>query len=236
MLIKLNNNIWYADQKQSYHGIEVGTRMTVIKLIDGSVILISPISITPLLADSIRGVGVVSHIIAPNIYHHLYLEAAARYYPSAMILVAPGLEKKYSDINAQVLSKSLAIPFDNSIEYTELLGYAVQELSGPVVLNEIVFFHKPSRTLIITDGAYHIGKSSPFWSRLLAKISGLYYILSPTSLEKRASKNKKILRESVTKILKWPFDAVIMAHGEVISTQGKAKFQKGFEWLLILRP
>ena len=236
MLIKLNNNIWYADQKQSYHGIEVGTRMTVIKLIDGSVILISPISITPLLADSIRDVGVVSHIIAPNIYHHLYLEAAARYYPAAMILVAPGLEEKYSDINAQVLSKSLAIPFDNSIEYTELLGYAVQELSDPVVLNEIVFFHKPSRTLIITDGAYHIEESSPFWSRLLAKISGLYYILSPTSLEKRASKNKKILRESVTKILEWPFDAVIMAHGEVISTEGKAKFQKGFEWLLILRP
>jgi hypothetical protein len=231
VLTKLNNNIWYVNQKQSYHGMEVGTRMTIIKLSDNSVVLISPVEINEELATKIQKIGVVSIIIAPNLYHHLYLSGAAKRYQSATIFAARGLKNKYPDLQIRELGEFPPDSFTQNIQYTELSGYAVQEIFHPVVLNEIVFFHLPSKTLILTDGAYHIGRSSPFISRLVAKLSGLYYFLGPTAMEKRASKDRVSLRESVNRILNWPFEAVIMAHGEVIESGGKTKFQKGFEWL-----
>ena len=213
--------------------MEVGTRMTVIKLSDNSVVLISPIEINEELAEKIQEIGVVSIIIAPNLYHHLYLLGAVELYHSATIFGAGGIKNKYPSLQIQELGEFPPASFTQNIQYTELSGYAVQEIFHPVVLNEIVFFHVPSSTLILTDGAYHIGRSSPFLSRLLAKLFGLYYSLSPTALEKRASKDKGSLRESVERILDWPFEAVIMAHGEVIESGGKSKFKKGFEWLYI---
>ena len=111
-------------------------------------------------------------------------------------------------------------------------GFAVLEMSGNVELNEVVFYHKESKTLVVTDAAYHIASSSTFVSRLLAKIAGTYEVLSPSKLEKIATKRRLDAQESLLTILSWDFDAVVMAHGEVIETGGKEKLTEGSQWLL----
>lgn len=45
MLREIDKNLWVSEQKFQFLGLEVGTRMTVIRLSNGELIAISPIDI-----------------------------------------------------------------------------------------------------------------------------------------------------------------------------------------------
>jgi hypothetical protein len=229
---KLNSNIFTVDQKQKYHGLEVGTRMTVVKIKKRKLMLISPISIDAKLAIELSTQGDVAYIIAPNLYHHLYLRKCCEHYPNAKVYVAKGLAENYKDINCITLSSTPPKGWRKYLDQTEFEGYAVQELSGHVELNEVVFFHRETNTLILTDAAYHIAASSPLLSKLLAKAVGLYGVLGSTALEKFALKRRYDAQKALLKILEWPFDSVVIAHGEIIKSDGRKKLIDGYQWLL----
>ena len=72
MLRQLDNNLWVAEQPLKFMGLPVGTRMTVIRLADNSLLLISPIEITPKIKQQLISLGTVKYLIAPNLFHHLY--------------------------------------------------------------------------------------------------------------------------------------------------------------------
>ena len=229
---KLNSNIWTVDRKQKYHGLEVGTRMTVIRLNNRKLMLISPVEIDDKLASELSKLGEVTYIIAPNLYHHLYLRTCYQRYPNAKVYVAKGLVEIYTDINCILLSSTPPKDWADYLDQTAFEEYAVQELSGHVELNEVVFFHKETKTLVLTDTAYHIASSSPLLNKLIAKSVGLYEVLGPTALEKFATKRKQDALNSLIKVLEWPFDAVVMAHGEIIKSNGREKLIHGYQWLL----
>jgi hypothetical protein len=44
-------------------------------------------------------------------------------------------------------------------------------------------------------------------------------------------RDRKAARESVAKILEWDFDRVIVTHGDVLESSGKAKFAAAFAYL-----
>ncbi|MEL6929182.1 MAG: DUF4336 domain-containing protein, partial [Cyanobacteria bacterium J06600_6] len=103
MLRQVDANIWVAEQPLKFLGLEVGTRMTVIKLDDDSLVLISPIAIDPKLKQHLDTLGQVKYIIAPNLFHYLYLEPAQNLYPQAKILAPPGLAAKRPNINTDLI-------------------------------------------------------------------------------------------------------------------------------------
>ncbi len=208
--------------------------MTVVKLINRQLMLISPVSIDDKLAAELSNQGDVAYIIAPNLYHHLYLTKCCERYSNAKVYVAKGLAENYKDLKCTTLSSSPPKEWREYLDQTEFEGYAVQELTGPVELNEIVFFHKASRTLILTDTAYHIAASSPLVSKLMAKTVGLYKVLGPTALEKLAIKRQYDTRQALLRILEWPFESVVMAHGEIIKSKGREKLIDGYQWLLVI--
>jgi hypothetical protein len=233
VLKKISKDIWVVEQSQKYNKLEVGTRMTVIRLKDDHLMLISPINLSQALISAIGKLGVVSFIIAPNLMHHLYLNACAKLFPSALVYVASGLEEKYKDLaNLNILAKTAPKEWVDCVEQQYFHGFAVMEFNGPRLINEVVFLHKSSQTLILTDTAYNIGSTSPFLTKAVTMLLGSYNKLGPTLAEKLASKDKALLLSSYRKIIKWPFEKVIMAHGEIVENNGKAKFIKGYNWLL----
>jgi hypothetical protein len=231
MLEQLHKNIWVANQKQKYHGLEIGTRMTVIRFNCDQLILISPITINPALRKELSALGEVKYIFAPNIYHHFYLEACSKTYSKAKVYVAEGLGAKYANLKCSLLTENVPQELAEYIEQISFCSYAVQELSGPVVLNEMVFFHRESRALILTDAAYHF-KPKGLLSKLCTKLFGLYGVLGPSILEKRAIKEPQKTKEAIVRVLEWPFEIVIMAHGEIVKNKAKEKLKSGYEWLL----
>ena len=119
------------------------------------------------------------------------------------------------------------------IEYLLFEGFqAVVDFRGPLKVNEFIFFHKESRSLILTDTAFNFDENFPLRTRLASQAIGSYKKLRPSFLEKIATQEKERVKNSVQKILNWDFKRVIMAHGSIVENDAKRKFKEGYEWFL----
>lgn len=227
----LGPSIWTVDHPQRYHGLEVGSRMTVIRLQTSSLMLISPIPIDEALAAALAALGPVGHLIAPNDYHHGSLQAAASRYRQATVHVSAGLITRHADLSPSLLAEVPAAEWADEVRQTRFDGLAVREFSHKVPLNEVVFCHQPSRTLILTDAAHHVTAEASWGFRCIAGLSGSYGKLAPSVFERLAITERARLRAALERVLSWDFDQVIMAHGRLIRQGGKQKLAAGYRWL-----
>jgi hypothetical protein len=222
---QLDDDLWIADQPLGIAGIELGARMTVLRLPDQRLLLHSPIRPTAELLEEVRALGKVGALVAPNRFHHLFAGAWLGACPGASLFVAPGLETKRPDLPvAGLLSDTPEPMWKGAIEQVVLRGIPLT--------NEVVFFHAASRTLIATDLAFHIGPDRPALTRLAFRLSGAYGQLAPTLLERLLVRDRTAFRASMQRILDWPFDRVIVAHGTVLETGGRRELARGYAWLL----
>ena len=222
---QLDDDLWTADQPLSIAGIELGARMTVMRLPGKQLLLHSPIRPTTELLEEVRALGTVGALLAPNRFHHLFAGAWLGACPGASLFVAPGLETKRPDLPiAGVLSDTPEPLWKGAVEQVVLRGIPMT--------NEVVFFHAASRTLLATDLAFHIGPDRPALTRMAFRASGAYGRLAPTLLERLLVRDRAAFRASLQRILDWPFDRVIVAHGTVLETGGRRELARGYSWLL----
>jgi hypothetical protein len=71
MLRQLAQDLWVAEQPLKYFGLEVGTRMTVVRLQGNQLMVISPITPQDTIIEQLNQLGTVRYLVAPNLYHHL---------------------------------------------------------------------------------------------------------------------------------------------------------------------
>ena len=232
MLRKIANNLWVAEQPLRYFGLSVGTRMTVIRLANRELVVISPIEVSNAIADQLRELGTVKHVVAPNLYHYSFVTSFKTLYANATIWAVPGLKVKQPSLPIDRTIERDTPGLWTGLEHVFFDGFRTLSLNGFDALNECVFFHVESRTLILTDIAVHFDESFPAPTQLATRVLGGYKKLSPTLLERVATTDKENIRKSVKKILEWDFERVIMAHGSVVEQEGKEKFRQGYQRFL----
>ena len=93
-------NLWVVDRpfKLPYVRVEVGTRMTCIRLTGGRLLLHSPVKLDAALRQSLEALGEIKAIVAPNRLHHRFLAEYITSYPQARVYTAPSLRKKRADL------------------------------------------------------------------------------------------------------------------------------------------
>lgn len=155
MLKEIDRNLWVVEQPFKYFGLELGTRMTLLRLNDGNPVAISPIKIDPKTVRQIALLGEVKYMIAPNLYHHLFIQDFRSIYPNAKLWATSGLADKRPDlaIDLPIIDKQHNL-FDE-IDYLLFEGFQTLFLNGYTLLNEYVFCHRASGTLILTDTAFY---------------------------------------------------------------------------------
>lgn len=230
-LIPIADNLWTVTQPFSYLGLEIGTRMVIVRLSGGELILISPIQLQASDCPTLNNLGTVRHLIAPNQFHHLYLGSAQALYPDATAWGVEGLAEKRPDLRLDSLLNQ-AGSFGGELEYLPFQGFGALLPRGICLAHETVFWHRSSRSLILTDSSFHFDETYPWVTQLAARVLGSYKVLKPSYFEKWGSRDKAQVKASVQKVLAWEFDRVIAAHGSIVETDGKAQVKAGFEWLL----
>ena len=219
-------NLWVIDRpfKLPYVRVEIGTRMTCIRLANGGLFLHSPVKLDPVLLNSIDALGEVRAIVASNKLHHRFLAEYITSYPRAGVYAAPGLSQKRLDL-----------PFNGELgdePQTEWRGQIEQHLfRGAPPLNEVVFFHPATRTLILTDLAFNMSKEASKGSRLFYWLWDVGHFGPHRFVRLRGIRDRRAARESIEKILSWNFDRVIVSHGEVLETDGYNQFAAAFAFL-----
>lgn len=222
---QIHSDLWIADAPLRFLGLSVGARMTVVRLPGPKLLLHSPIAATPDLVPEVAALGPVAYLVAPNRFHHLFIGEWQRACPEASAYVAPGLEAKRPDLDVAGVLTDEPQP-----EWAETVDQVL--MGGFPFANEVVFFHRPSATLIATDLAFNIGPGSPPLTRLVLRLGGGYGRLAPTFLERLMVRDRAAFRRSLERILEWPFDRVVVAHGEVLETGGREALASGYRWLL----
>ncbi|NEP62851.1 MAG: DUF4336 domain-containing protein [Symploca sp. SIO2G7] len=228
MLREIDQDIWVAEQPLRYFGLSVGSRMTVIRLSNDELVVISPIQASDSLIQKLSELGHVRHIIAPNLYHYLFAAEFKQRYSVAKFWAASGLDSKQPELAIDQIIEGDTRNLWPGLDCLPFSGFRTLSLSGFESLNEYVFFHRSSRTLILTDAAFNFDEEFPMATRLVTQVIGGYKSLSPSLLEKIATTDKAAVRQSVKQILTWNFERVIMAHGSIVAQGGKEKFKQGY--------
>ena len=103
----------------------------------------SPTPVDDALAAEIAALGPVGYIVAPNCFHHLHVRTFLARFPGAKVYGAPGLARKRPDLPlAGTLDDGAAMPWSGVIDQITL--------AGAPKLNEVVFLHRASRSLLVT--------------------------------------------------------------------------------------
>jgi hypothetical protein len=212
-------SIWTKDYPIRYAGTRFNARMTVVRLSDERLWIHSPCEIDDATRDAIAKLGDVAFIVAPGTYHYFFVESCQRAFPEALTFFCPGLERKRS-----------------GLRYDRILGpHPEPEWQGefdqvPVLdarfLQEVVFFHKATRTLIVVDLIENIGNGTPgtnwvlrFWWKVVLR---MWNRPLPAPEYQLGWRNKKAVGRSLARVLEWDFTQVILSHGDPITTDAKA--------------
>lgn len=224
-LVTVADGLWCATQPLRFLGIDVGARMTVVRLPSGGLLLHSPIEPLPSLSAAVEALGPVEHVVAPNRFHHLFVGLWGDAGPNVQAHVAPGLLDKRPDLDGAHELGETADP-----TWAGVLDTCV--VNGIPMANEVAFLHAPSRTLVTCDLAFNIGAAAPTATRFFFKAQGKYGKLETTFLEKLLTRDKAAARASIERILSWDFDRVVVSHGDILESGGHEAFRHAWSWLL----
>lgn len=225
VLRQLGKDLWVAERPQRFWGLEVGARMTVMRLADGSLLLHSAFALDEPLRRELDALGPVRFVVAPNRFHHLHAGEVAQVYPESRLWVAPTLLDKRPDLRPVAVLDDVA-PDEWKKDVSQLF------FRGRPMENEVVFFHHASRTLVMCDLAMNFGPSAPVVTRAVMTVMGGYGHFRPTRLDPWLIKDRPAARRCMEQILDWDFDRIVIAHGDVLETGGRETLRDGYRWLL----
>lgn len=209
-------------------GFQFPTRMAVIQLPgEGGLWVWSPVALTEDVRRAVDAFGPVRHLVAPNNLHHMFLAEWAAGYPNARVHAAPGLTQQ---VAATAIHSTLGDEPDPA--WAGVLDQVI--VRGNRITTEVVFFHRPSAAILVTDLVQQIPRG---WYRgWRAVVARLDLMTAPTPSVPRkfrmATTDKRAAREDVRRILEWPADRLVMAHGTPLPSGGKKALRQAFEWLL----
>jgi hypothetical protein len=171
----VKDTIWTFEQVQGIFYVIVPIRMTVVRLDSGGLLVYAPVAPTRECVRLVRELeakyGEVKYIILPTVSgleHKVFVGPFARRFRNAQVFVAPsqwsfpvnlplswlGLPGK----RTQFLPKNSAdVPFLDEFDY-EILG-PIRLGLGP--FEEVAFFHRRSRTLLVADSVISIPENPP---------------------------------------------------------------------------
>jgi hypothetical protein len=221
------DEIWFANGPAVMSaGFRYPTRMAVIRLDGGGLFAWSPIALSPELRAGVDALGEVHFLVTPTKMHHLSLTTWRNAYPRAVLYAAPGSRQR-----------RLEIGFDEDLGDAPAAGWAGQIdqviMRENAIAEEVVFFHKKSGTVMFADLLQNFPHG---WfgglQALIARADGMIGVEARTPNKFRlAFTNRQAAHAAVERILAWPAQRVLMAHGTPVTADGQAFLRRAFAWL-----
>ena len=194
--------------------MDLFSRMTIIKLSNGDLFIHSPCKITDPLKQEIDKIGRVKFIVAPGNFHHLYVADFQQSYPDAETFICPGLERKRPDIKFEWILGN--VPDRRWVDDIDQVL-----VRGTRFIWETAFFHKPSKTLILTDLLENIGDDYQHHASLLLRfwwkmVFRMWNKPKPAPEYQMGWGDKKLVKKCLDRILTWQAERIIIAHGQLV--------------------
>lgn len=207
------------------------TRMVVVRLPSGELFLHSPTEIDDGLRAALDRLGTVRHLVSPNRIHYAHIASWKRAYPDAIAWASPG-------VRARAASQRMEVQFDRDLgdapapEWADVLDQLV--FRGSKALEEVVFFHRPSRTLLLADliENFELDRLSG-GMRWMARLGGVVDPdgKAPFDLRLTFLGRKKAARAALARMVAWKPERITLAHGRWYPSDGERELARAFRWV-----
>jgi hypothetical protein len=227
MLEEFGPSLYVADGPTvSFLGFPYPTRMAVARLADGSAWVWSPIALTPELARAADAIGPVRHIVSPNKIHHLFLKEWTERWPDARLHAPPGLAARKPELHFHAELGDEADPAW-AAEIDQII------FRGSFALEEVAFFHRPSRTAIFCDLVQRLDPAQlKGWKGMLMRLNGLVGENGSTPREWRASfLRRRAARAARAQVLAWEPERLVVAHGACAQENATQILSRALAWV-----
>jgi len=228
------DDIWIVDGpviRFRAFGIRIpfATRATIIRLEGDRLFVHSPTPLVPGLKAEIDRTGVPRWIVGPNRLHYWWIPDWRSAYPEAEVYLAPRISEQAGgriDFDCRTLDQPLGYPWEGPIKTLSVPG---------TYMTEVVFFHVPSRTLVLTDLIENFEREKlGIVMRLMTRFGGVRDPDGGTPSDLRASflKQRPQVRSAVETMIAWDPQRIILAHGRWYAHGGTAELRRAFRWIL----
>jgi hypothetical protein len=166
-LTQIADDVWLAERPfyprlPGLQGTDVACKAAIVRLPDGKLWVHAPVGLDAQLRDALAELGPIGHLVTPNTEHQKFAPSWFIEYPEAVSWACPGLREKKPDVGwRRSLTELLDAPNGLTARAPpEAWGGAldlcwirdkIPLTPGIAFFNEVVFCHRPSKTLIVTD-------------------------------------------------------------------------------------
>lgn len=236
ILKQVGEDIWLVDGpivRMAMYGTKIPfpTRMTIVRLSNHELWCHSPTAFSPELKAQIDALGPVRHLVSPNKLHYAHIDTWAKAYPEAIAWASSGVRQRAA-------RQKIQVHFDADLEDTApshwLADLDQLIFRGSRFMEEVVFFHHKSSTLILTDLIENFeAKKVSRWLQWLLKSTGVADPDGKTPLDFQMTflGQKQQARSCLERMLQWSPQKVILAHGRWYDNDGTAELRRAFRWL-----
>jgi hypothetical protein len=221
VLSRVAEGVWTASAPVRIVGMPLTTTMTVLGL-EAGLLVHSPVPLTPQLRAALERLGDVAHLYAPNTMHHTWVGEWSAAYPSARVHAPAALRRKRRDLEIHRAHGDGA-ELDPAIEELPISGFRLEEST---------LFHRPSRSLVVTDLVHQIGRPAHLWTKIYATTMGFYdRVAVSAALRLGAFSDTRAARRSLDEVLRRPIERIVVGHGTPITSEPVAKLAAAYAWL-----
>jgi hypothetical protein len=232
VLKPVSDGLWVVDSGPlRVFGLALPIRMTVVRLPSGDLWLHSPTRMTEELREQLEREGRIRHLVAPDVAHWSFLGDWQRRCPDALTWAAPGLQDR-----KQVQKAGLRM--DRVLADTpppEWAGEVEQVVVRGIGFSEVDFFHRSSRTLIMTDLVQNLETEGlPAFTRFMARVNGVAapHGRAPIYLRLVVRAKRRDAARAAARLVDWRPERVIFSHGRWFEQNGTAELRRSLDWLL----
>ncbi len=211
---RIDEDLWLREYPLKLLGADFRRNVTIIRLRSGKLVIHSTAPFTDADILAIRELGEPGWLLEGVLRHDTFAGGGRAAFPDVSYLAPEG----FSNLVGFPTQPIIPTPIEWDGELLAL------EIDGMPEARDTALLHVPSRTLILTELVFNFGSDEPLWTEfLLLAAVGSEHHPGMSRPMKAGVKDESAFRNSIGELLSWDFDRVIVGHGDVIESGGKAK-------------
>ncbi len=221
-LQRIGAQCWHADREIRYgRRSSLPVRMVITRDQHNGLTLYSPVALDEGTREALAGLGEVVRVIAPNRFHTMFAGRVLDAYPAAELLVPTenGALAERFPTRTRVVSERMSLDAGLDI-------YPVRLRDGLV---ELCAYHDTSESLVLADLLFNFHRAENGFARLIYRLNGIWQRPGHSRLQRLLLLKDE---DSLHRFYRWalakPFSQIIMAHGQIVTTDAREQFYQAF--------
>ena len=217
--------IWVTQRPVWFSGVRLRSRTTVVRLSGDALWVHSPCAPTDEVCAALDALGEVRWIVVPNRFHHLQAPATAARYPKAVVVGPKSAQSRNPHLR-------LTMSADDPTYVGATPELTSIQLGGVPFLDETVFFHPATGSLIAADMLMSACARDHFTWRIAARIFGRYgKVGTPPDVAWNTRANAAAAL-SIAQIGALPLQRILVAHADTITDAPAQKLAKAWAFVI----